>query len=82
MDTTTQPDNFSSPQWSGAPVKPAQIACACARHRPACAATRAHDDKLTLFESTGSALLDVARAAAIHRRTVAMQQDVHFFLNL
>jgi ornithine cyclodeaminase/alanine dehydrogenase-like protein (mu-crystallin family) len=42
---------------------------------------RTSDDEIIVFDSSGTALQDVAAAAAVYRRAVGQQQGVHFSFN-
>jgi ornithine cyclodeaminase/alanine dehydrogenase-like protein (mu-crystallin family) len=42
---------------------------------------RRRDDEIIIFDSTGTALQDVAAAAAVYRRAIGQQQGVHFSFN-
>ena len=42
---------------------------------------RTRDDQIIVFDSTGTALQDVAAAAAIYRRGAGLKQGVHFSFN-
>ena len=42
---------------------------------------RTRDDEIIVFDSTGTALQDVAAAAAVYRRAAGLQQGVQFYFN-
>ncbi|MBI3372755.1 MAG: hypothetical protein HY017_13500 [Betaproteobacteria bacterium] len=42
---------------------------------------RTRDDEITVFDSSGTALQDVAAAAAVYRRALGQQQGVQFSFN-
>jgi alanine dehydrogenase len=42
---------------------------------------RSRDDEIIVFDSSGTALQDVAAAAAVYRRALGQQQGVHFSFN-
>ena len=42
---------------------------------------RTRDDEIIVFDSTGTALQDVAAAAAVYRRAAGLQQGVRFYFN-
>lgn len=42
---------------------------------------RTRDDEIIVFDSSGTALQDVAAAAAVYRRALGQQQGVHFSFN-
>ena len=44
-------------------------------------AARARDDEIIIFDSSGTALQDVAAAAAVFRRATASKQGVRFSFN-
>jgi ornithine cyclodeaminase/alanine dehydrogenase-like protein (mu-crystallin family) len=43
---------------------------------------RSRDDEIIVFDSSGTALQDVAAAAAVYRRALGQQQGVHFSFNV
>jgi alanine dehydrogenase len=42
---------------------------------------RTRDDEIIVFDSSGTALQDVAAAAVVYRRAVAQQESVRFSFN-
>lgn len=90
MDTTSKSSSFSAPSASVArasvktllltrreverPLSPGEF---IAGIKPG----RSDDDEIILFDSTGTALQDVAAAAAVYRRALGQQLGVHFSFN-
>jgi ornithine cyclodeaminase/alanine dehydrogenase-like protein (mu-crystallin family) len=88
MDAITRFPSFSIPSGNGAPAPAntlllsrgavhAQRGEIVAGMRPG----HTRDDEIIVFDSTGTALQDVAAAAAVYRRALGQQQGVQFSFN-
>jgi ornithine cyclodeaminase/alanine dehydrogenase-like protein (mu-crystallin family) len=77
MDATTRSGSFTAPAGSGAlaPAKSLPLT------RSDVERLLAGDDEIFVFDSSGTALQDVAAAAAAYRRALGQQQGVHFSFN-
>jgi ornithine cyclodeaminase/alanine dehydrogenase-like protein (mu-crystallin family) len=77
MDATTKYASFRAPAGNGAlaPAKTIPLT------RSAVGRLRSRDDEIIVFDSSGTALQDVAAAAAVYRRALGQQQGVHFSFN-
>ena len=88
MDTTTKNCSFKVPTRDGEPVPAntllltrsdvhAQLAGIVAGMR----SVQARDDEIIVFDSSGTALQDVAAEAAVYRQALGQQQDARYSFN-
>jgi hypothetical protein len=77
MDATTKYGSSKTPSRNSA-FAPAQFLLLA---RSEAARLLARDDEITVFDATGTALHDVAAAAAVYRRVLGQPQGVHFSFN-